>query len=60
MGETIKITEDQFKALTPAEQNNALMKAVKVEGTVIVRRADGSIKYDDVALKGTYKEGVTA
>jgi hypothetical protein len=60
MPETRTINKDQFDALTPAEQNDALLKAVKVEGKGIVRRADGSVKYDDVALKGTYDEGVMA
>ena len=57
---TIKITSEQLNAMSPADRNNALLKAVKVEGFGVVRRADGSIKYDDVALKGTYKEGEIA
>jgi hypothetical protein len=32
------------------------MGKVKIEGKAVVRRADGTIKYDDESLKGTYGE----
>jgi len=53
---TTTYTKEQFEALSPAAQNNVLLKMVKIEGKAIVRRADGSIKYDDVSLEGTYGE----
>lgn len=52
----VTYTKEQFEALPPAEQNDVLIKMVKIEGKAIVRRADGSIKYDDETLRGTYGE----
>lgn len=51
-------TAGEFLALPEAEQQ-AILKhpAVKMEGTAVVRRADGSIKYDDDAKAGDYHEG---
>jgi len=49
-------TKEELEALTPEQFNDVLMKAVKIEGSAVVRRADGSIKYDDPTLKGTYGE----
>lgn len=54
--EVRKITKQEFEAMAPAEQNNVLMKMVKIEGKGVVRRADGTIRYDDITLKGTYGE----
>ena len=56
----VTYNKEQLEAMTPADRNNAFMKAVKVEGKVVVRRADGSVKYDDESLKGTYGEGEIA
>lgn len=51
-------TGEEFLALPEAEQR-AILKhpAVKMEGTAVVRRADGSIKYDKDAEAGDYHEG---
>ena len=55
--EVREITKQEFETMTPAQQNDTLIKMVKIEGKAVVRRADGSIKYDDISLKGTYGEG---
>jgi len=56
MSEEITYTLEEFNALPEATRNNALMGKVKVKGKAVVRRADGSIRYDDESLKGTYDE----
>jgi len=48
--------QDQLKAMDPGQRNAILMKAVKITGTAVIRRADNSVKYDDESLKGTYNE----
>lgn len=53
---TIKLSKAEIDAMTPEEFNQALMKAVKIEGTVVVRDKDGNIKYDNPELAGTYHE----
>lgn len=50
------ITQDEFNAMTPDEQNNVLLKMVKLEGTGVVRDAAGNIKYDNPADAGKYGE----
>ncbi len=60
MPEARTYTNEQFEALTPAERNTILLKKITINGKGVVRQANGSIKYDDVALKGTYDEGVMA
>ncbi len=52
----VKITQQEFEAMDPAQQNNVLIAMTKIEGKAVVRREDGTIKYDDVTLKGTYGE----
>jgi len=49
-------SKEEFEALTPEAQNNIMMLGPKIEGKGIVRRADGSIKYDDESLAGTFGE----
>ena len=56
MGDEVTYSKEEFEALTPEAQNNVMMLATKIEGKGIVRRADGSIKYDDESLAGTYGE----
>jgi len=46
---------DDLKKMTVAELNDVLMKKPKIRGTVVVRRADGTPKYDNEAR---FKEGV--
>lgn len=52
----ITLTKDQLDRMKPGELSNLLLKAHKVEATAVVRRADGSIKYDRPELAGTYGE----
>jgi len=52
----VTYTKEQFEALPQQQQNNILMGKVKIKGKAVVRRADGSIKYDDESLRGTYDE----
>jgi len=54
--EVTKITKQEFDAMAPAQQNNVLLAMTKIEGTAVVRGADGRIRYDDETLKGTYGE----
>jgi hypothetical protein len=42
--------------MQPGELSALLLKATKISGTAVVRRADGSNKYDDPALAGQYGE----
>lgn len=52
----ITLTREQIEAM-PREQLSALLLAAhKVEAKAVVRRADGSIKYDRPELAGTYGE----
>lgn len=50
-------SKEEFMAMDAKTRNNVLMRKPKIKGKGVVRRADGSIKYDDVSLKGTYDEG---
>jgi hypothetical protein len=38
--------------------NNALLKALKIEGTAVVRKKDGTISYSDPAKAGQFNEEV--
>lgn len=56
MGERV-ITQSEFEAMSEAEQNVILNHPMaKMKGTAVVRRADGSIKYDSDAEPGKYHE----
>ncbi len=59
MTEERKITSEELLKMTPEQQNEVFIKMTKIEGTGVVRRADGTIKYDNVKLKGTYGEEET-
>ena len=59
MGE-VTYTKEEFLAMPEKAQNNVLMQKPTIKGRGVVRRADGSIKYDDESLKGTYDEGEVA
>lgn len=52
----ITLTPQQLDAMSREDLSALLLAATKVEATFVVRRADGSIKYDDPALAGTYHE----
>ncbi len=56
--ETITYTQEDLKELSPEEFNNALMDAVEIRGTVLVRDKDGNPKYDNPELAGTYGENI--
>lgn len=43
----IHLTQADLDAMPEPELKLLLGKAVKIKGTAVVRRADGSIKYDD-------------
>lgn len=51
---TVTLTKEQLR--DPAFVNKALMGAMKVEGTAVVRRPDGSISYSDPSKAGQFHE----
>ena len=53
---TITYSKDDLDAMPKEQVNNVMMLKPKIEGTGVVRRADGSIKYEDPSLAGTYGE----
>ena len=55
-GKTVTYTKEEFEALPPEAQNNIMMLGPKIRGRGVVRRADGTIKYDDESLAGSYDE----
>lgn len=52
----ITLSPAQIDAMDKDDFVNLLLKATKIEATCVVRRADGSVKYDDPSLAGTYHE----
>lgn len=52
----ITLTREKIEAMPKEQLSALLMAAHKVEATAVVRRADGSIKYDRPELAGTYGE----
>jgi hypothetical protein len=56
MDKKITLTKGELEQMSEEQLTNLLLKAVKVEATCIVRRADGSIKYDRPELAGQYGE----
>jgi uncharacterized protein YqhQ len=52
-------TSEELATMSEQQVNNVMMVATKVEGKGVVRRADGSIKYDNPERKGTYGEDIT-
>jgi len=53
---TITLTKEELDRMPEEELCSLLMKASRVQATAVVRRADGSIKYDNPELAGTYGE----
>lgn len=47
---------EDLKNMSREQRNDVLLKATKIEATVVVRDADGKLKYDDPALAGAYGE----
>jgi len=48
--------QDDIAAMTPDEVINIMMLKPKIEGVGVVKRADGTIKYDDESTRGSYGE----
>lgn len=53
---TITLTRADIERMPIEEFNSLIMAAYKVEAKAVVRRKDGSIKYDRPELAGTYGE----
>ena len=49
-------TLDDLKKMSQAEIAVVLSKATKISGTAVVKRADGSVKYDAPEKAGEYGE----
>lgn len=56
MAEEITYTKEEIEAMTPEQVNNIMMLNPKIEGVGVVKRADGTIKYDDESTRGNYGE----
>jgi hypothetical protein len=52
----ITLTKRELDQMSPDELTNLLLKAHKVEATMVVRDKNGNIKYDRPELAGTYGE----
>lgn len=52
----IHLTKDQLDRMSGDELTNLLLRAEKIEATAVVRRKDGSIRYDRPELSGQYGE----
>jgi hypothetical protein len=52
----ITLSAADMAAMTEAQLTSLLMAAYKVEATAVVRRKDGSVKYDRPELQGQYGE----
>lgn len=55
---SLNYTREELLAMPKAEAQALIRKAVKIKGTAVVQRADGSIKYDDPSRAGQYHEEV--
>lgn len=56
MDKRITLSKREIDAMSDEQLTNLLLKASKVTATCVVRRADGSIKYDRPELAGQYGE----
>lgn len=52
----VTLTKAELDAMSPEARNNMFLHAFKIKGTAVVKRADGSIKYDDPSRAGEYGE----
>lgn len=52
----ITLTPEQIAKMDREEFSRLILRATKIEATCVVRRADGSIRYDKPELAGTYHE----
>lgn len=55
---TITYNQEDLKEMSAEKFNNALLDAIEVKGTVLVRDKDGNPKYDNPELAGTYGENI--
>lgn len=55
-GKTREITLAELQTMSEEERNEAFMKAIKIEGTALVRDKDGNPKYDHPERAGQYGE----
>ena len=53
---SVTYNQDDIKAMPPEQINEVFAGKVKIEGTGVVRGADGQIKYDADATPGEYGE----
>jgi len=53
---TITLTRADIEAMPREKFTDLLLAAQEIKATAVVRRADGSIKYDEPELAGTYGE----
>lgn len=54
--EKITLTKQQLDAMSTEQLTALILKAHKVQATFVVRRPDGTVKYDRPELAGTYGE----
>lgn len=50
------LTAEEIAVMDREAFTSLILRAYRIEATCVVRRADGSIKYDDPARAGTYHE----
>lgn len=53
---TITLGKKELDAMSEDELNNLLLSATDVKATAVVLRRDGTVKYDNPELAGTYGE----
>lgn len=56
MDTKITLTPEQLRQMDKHQLAQMFLRAQKIEATFVVRRADGTIKYDQPELAGTYHE----
>lgn len=49
-------TLEELQRMPTQRRNELLLRATKIEATVVVRDAQGRRKYDDPTLAGSYRE----
>lgn len=53
---TITLSKAELDAMSEDDLNNLLLKAADVKATAVVLRRDGTVKYDNPELAGSYGE----
>jgi len=49
-------TKEELDQMSPSETINVFLKATKIEGVGVVRRSDGTVKYDKPENEGNFGE----